>query len=60
MAMSGGSVYNLNMDPEPVVEPRAHYPIWIEAAWADSDGTVYAGITMNRKEFALDPASPRP
>jgi len=42
MAMSGGSVYNLNMDPEPVVEPRAHYPIWIEAAWADSDGTVYA------------------
>jgi hypothetical protein len=42
MAMSGGSVFNLSMDAAPVVEPRDHYPIWIEATWADTDGTVYA------------------
>jgi hypothetical protein len=42
MAMSGGSVFNLTMDTAPVVEPRDHYPIWIEASWADTDGTVYA------------------
>jgi len=42
VAMSGGSVYNLAMDTAPIVEPRDHFPIWIEAAWVDSDGTVYA------------------
>jgi hypothetical protein len=42
MAMSGGSLYNLNMDAAPVVEPRDHFPIRIEAAWTDGDGTVYA------------------
>lgn len=56
MAMSGGSVYNLSMDAAPVVEPRDHYPIWIESAWADTDGTVYAwyhhepsGVCSNNK-----------
>ncbi len=42
MAMSGGTLYNLNMDAAPVVEPRDHFPIRIEAAWTDGDGTVYA------------------
>lgn len=24
------------------VDPQAHFPMWIEAAWVDDDGTVYA------------------
>jgi hypothetical protein len=40
--MSGASVSELANDSQaPSVEPRDHYPIWIEGIWRDNDGTVY-------------------
>ena len=42
MRMSGPSVTELAVDLHaPSVEPRNHYPIWIEGIWRDEDGTVY-------------------
>jgi hypothetical protein len=55
MAMSGPSVYRLSLDTPPDVFPADHFPLWIEAAWRDDDGTVYgwyhhepAGICNDR------------
>ena len=42
VAMSGSSLFGLSMDQPPEVEPRTHYPLWIESAWKDDDGIVYA------------------
>lgn len=41
--MSGPNVLSLTLDSEPPsMEPRDHYPVWIEAVWRDpEDGTVY-------------------
>lgn len=39
--MSGESLFSLGNSTPPSVEPRDHYPIWIEAVWRDDDGTVY-------------------
>ena len=40
--MSGPSVTELSLDVRPPsVEPRDHYPIWIESVWRDEDGAVY-------------------
>src|SRR5574340_986078 len=42
LAMSGSSLFGLMGDVPPAVDPPDHYPLWIEAAWPDADGTVYA------------------
>ncbi|MEO7653960.1 MAG: hypothetical protein ABIZ80_26170 [Bryobacteraceae bacterium] len=42
VAMSGPNLFTLYQDSPPVVEPRDHYPLWIEGVWRDTDGTVYA------------------
>ncbi len=40
--MSGPGIGELAEDfHSPSVEPRDHYPIWIEGVWRDEDGTVY-------------------
>ncbi len=41
LAMSGSSLFGLTEDVPPGVDPPDHYPLWIEAAWVDVDGTVY-------------------
>jgi len=41
--MSGTGIFDLTVDTQaPSVQPRDHYPIWIESIWRDEDGTVYA------------------
>jgi hypothetical protein len=42
LAMTGPDIFNLRQSANPVVTPRDHYPIWIESAWRDNDGTIYA------------------
>ena len=42
LAMTGADLFNLRQSASPVVTPRDHYPIWIESAWRDEDGTIYA------------------
>lgn len=42
MAMTGATVFQLGMTADPVVSPRDHYPLWIEAAWRDDDGRIFA------------------
>jgi hypothetical protein len=37
----GSNQFTLAREGEVHVEPRAHYPVWIEAAWIDDDGTIY-------------------
>ena len=40
--MSGPDLFNLVQSAPPEVTPRDHYPIWIESAWRDDDGSIYA------------------
>lgn len=43
MSMRGPSIGELQNGPDPVVSPRDHYPLWIEAVWRDDeDGSLYA------------------
>lgn len=42
LAMTGADLFSLHQSASPVVSPREHYPIWIESAWRDEDGTIYA------------------
>jgi len=42
LAMSGADFFHLGQSASPVVTSRDHYPIWIESAWRDDDGTIYA------------------
>ena len=42
LAMSGPDLFSLSQIEPPLVSPRDHYPIWIESAWRDDDGTIYA------------------
>jgi len=42
LAMTGPDLFNLRQSANPIVAPKDHYPIWIESAWRDDDGTVYA------------------
>jgi hypothetical protein len=38
----GDDQFSLESSERVVVDPPGHLPMWIEAAWADSDGTVFA------------------
>jgi hypothetical protein len=38
----GTSQFDIEGSADIEVDSRAHFPMWIEAAWADDDGTVYA------------------
>lgn len=41
LRMSGSGLFDLWMAAPPVVTPFTHYPLWIESAWKDEDGTIY-------------------
>lgn len=41
-AMSGPGLFQLSMTAPPVLQPAGPDPLWIESAWRDEDGTVYA------------------
>jgi len=41
VSMIGRELGRLRVGRDPVITPADHFPIWIEAAWADADGTVY-------------------
>jgi hypothetical protein len=42
IGMIGRDLFHLRLTVPPVVTPADHYPLWIEAAWPDEDGTIYA------------------
>jgi len=39
---SGWSLFTLQEVREAIISPTTHYPAWIEAAWQDEDGTLFA------------------
>jgi len=41
LEMAGADLFSLRQSASPVVVPRDHYPIWIEAVWRSADGTIY-------------------
>ncbi len=40
-SMNGASIFNLSVGAPPIVDSRAHFPMWIESVWRDDD----AGLT---------------
>ena len=42
LGMTGADLFNLRPSAPPVIAPGNHYPIWIESAWRDEDGNIYA------------------
>ena len=42
LAMAGPDIFRLQKTDAPIVTPKDHYPLWIESAWRDADGTIYA------------------
>jgi hypothetical protein len=43
LKMTGADLESLYMDSPPIIDSRAHQPMWIESIWRDSeDGLVYA------------------
>jgi hypothetical protein len=41
VSMIGRELDRLRVGRDPVITPADHFPIWIEAVWADGDGTLY-------------------
>lgn len=42
MLAIGESLFEIEEKVEVDVQPRTHFPMWIEAAWADDEGTIFA------------------
>src|SRR5439155_24406033 len=39
---SGVDLFSLHQTTSPFITPESHFPLWIESAWLDADGTVFA------------------